>query len=116
MDRHVAGWIATYNIAPHKRELPFTIPGFPSGIAANSTSVLLRVSYLKSYIGFGVFTVWLCGAQITDIDTLWANGGISIPAFYSYVVTPEDLHRCAKRARAVRDGHHKKGAAETGKG
>jgi hypothetical protein len=120
-DKHRPGWIS--NLASLSNTDTTTVGGpelvFPLGDrltggmnSSKSGAIGLHIEYLKTYFGAGEADITVCGGEsvgtivaISSIDENgnYLNGGttrnplnhVSIPQFFSYMLTAADAERCS---------------------
>eukprot|EP01032_Pedospumella_encystans_P008915 gene8915-10533_t len=72
---------------------------FPLAEQASYEYFMLKIQYLKSYIGMGVVHIRLCGEKINIIDALYhdhATNKVSLPTEFIYQISSGNNARCQK--------------------
>lgn len=93
------GWIINELSHPDKRALTFPIVNCNGSCF---TGLMIRVVYLRSYIGMGRVDVHICGERAykgheagrSTIDGLDVYDKVSVPTSYIHLITPPEAKRC----------------------
>ena len=90
-----AGYIINNRVHENNRTIDFYFSKFDEYKLNYNNSIGIHINFLKTYVDAGRTKVWLCGEQISVINSMSAQR-VSIPNLFYYKLTFNDIQRCQK--------------------